>query len=536
MISGYYYCIQVGGGTTTSSSSSPTTTGDGVSTPSPIQTGMVSTCDKFYLVQSGDTCDSIIEAAGISLATFYAWNPAVGSSCATLDVDDYVCIDILGYTITSVPASTTTTSPADGISTPTPIQTGMVSTCNNFYLVQSGDTCASIVATAGISLANFYAWNPAVGSTCAYLDLGDYVCIGIIGSTATTSSSTVRITATLPSNGIPTPTPYQTGMATNCDKFHLVVSGDQCGNLATQYGISLAQFYSWNPAVGTSCQYLDLDDYVCVGVETCTSASVLAGRPQDQLTCGAPGASHDNAGSLLIISYTAGSPYVESAAACGAQCIATSGCTNLYFIEGSYCNLHEGASTFAESTVSPYYIWYEAACFAGNNNCGVPGASHDDAGSLLITSYTAGSPYVESAAACGAQCLATPSCTNLYFIEGSYCNLHQGSSTFAESTVAPFYYWYSASCFSSGDACGSYGFSNDTVSTVIVSYTSGSSYVESAEACGAQCLSTSECTNVYFIQGSYCNLHSPSSFYASTASGYYSWYDSGCFACNALSV
>lgn len=162
MISGYYYCIQVGGGTTTSSASSPTTSGDGISIPSPIQTGMVSTCDRFYLVQSGDTCDSIIEAVGISLATFYAWNPAVGTSCATLDVDGYVYIDILGYTITSVPASTTTTSPADGISTPTPIQTGMVSTCNRFYLVQSGDTCASIVATAGTSLATWAISMPGI--------------------------------------------------------------------------------------------------------------------------------------------------------------------------------------------------------------------------------------------------------------------------------------------------------------------------------------------------------------------------------------
>jgi hypothetical protein len=413
----------------------------------------------------------------------------------------------------------------------------MASNCNKFYLVESGDQCGTIAANEGITLTEFYSWNPAVGTNCEYLDLGDYVCVDVIGVTPSqTSTETMIPTSTVLGDGIPTPTPYQTGMVTNCDTFHLVVSGDECGDLATDYGISLTQFYNWNPAVGSSCQYLELGYYVCVGVETCTSASVLAGQPDSGLTCGAPGASHDNSDSLLITSYTAGSPYVESAAACGAQCIATPSCTNLYFIEGSYCNLHEGASTFGESTTSPYYIWYEAGCFVGKETCGVPGTSHDNSGSLLITSYTAGSPYVESAAACGAQCIATPSCTNLYFIEGSYCNLHEGESTFAESTVAPFYYWYNASCFSSGDACGSYGFSNDPTSTVLVSYTSGSHYVESAAACGALCLSTSGCTNVYFTQGSYCNLHSPSSFYSSTQSGYYSWYQSGCFACNALSV
>ncbi|KAL3713136.1 hypothetical protein TMatcc_001839 [Talaromyces marneffei ATCC 18224] len=78
LLSGYDYCIQIDFGSTstvatsTTSSSSPTSTtlvtttsstGDGISTPLPIQTGMVSTCDKFYLVVSGDTCQAIANAA-----------------------------------------------------------------------------------------------------------------------------------------------------------------------------------------------------------------------------------------------------------------------------------------------------------------------------------------------------------------------------------------------------------------------------------------------------------------------------------------
>jgi LysM domain len=413
----------------------------------------------------------------------------------------------------------------------------MASNCDKFYLVVSGDECGTIASNEGISLDDFYSWNPAVGTSCQYLDLGDYVCIGVEACTSTSCSITTTATSTTPTatgNGIPTPTPYQTGMASNCDNFYLVVSGDECGTIASNEGISLADFYAWNPAVGTSCQYLGLGDYVCIGVETCTSASVLTTPSQGGLTCGAPGASHDNSGSLLIESYTAGSPYVESAAACGAQCLATTSCTNLYFIEGSYCNLHEGASTWELSTDSPEYLWYEAECFSPGS-CGALGASHDNSGSLLIESYTAGSPYVDSAGACGAQCLATSSCTNLYFIEGSYCNLHEGASTFAASNATGSYSWYDASCFSSGEACGSFGLSDDVSSTLLVSYTSGSAYVESAAACGAQCLSTSDCTNVYFIDGSYCNLHSPSTFQAASASNYYEWYQAGCFACNALS-
>ncbi len=132
----------------------------------------------------------------------------------------------------------------------------MVSNCNSFHLVVTGDQCGNLAATYGISLANFYLWNPAVGSTCASLDVGDYVCVGVIGGTATTTAG----------NGVATPTPTQAGMVTNCAYFHLVASGDQCGNIAATYDISLADFYQWNPAVGSTCAALDIGYYVCVNV------------------------------------------------------------------------------------------------------------------------------------------------------------------------------------------------------------------------------------------------------------------------------
>jgi hypothetical protein len=61
---------------------------------------------------------------------------------------------------------------------PTPQQPDVVSTCNKYHLVESGDGCASIVSKYGISLSNFYNWNPAVGSSCGSLWLGYYVCVG----------------------------------------------------------------------------------------------------------------------------------------------------------------------------------------------------------------------------------------------------------------------------------------------------------------------------------------------------------------------
>lgn len=219
---------------------------------------MVGNCNTFYRVVSNDGCPAIAAAKGITLANFYAWNPAVGPTCTNLIVGDYVCVNILGgTTITTISSSKST----NGITTPTPIQTGMVGNCNTFYLVQANDQCGTIASSHGISLANFYLWNPAVGSSCASLDLGDYVCVNVIGGTTTTS----KPASTTTGNGITTPTPTQAGMWTSCNKFHLVVSGDQCGNIAKAAGITLATFYAWNPAVGSSCATLGLGDYVCIG-------------------------------------------------------------------------------------------------------------------------------------------------------------------------------------------------------------------------------------------------------------------------------
>ncbi|KAI9643282.1 hypothetical protein NHQ30_007899 [Ciborinia camelliae] len=281
----FYYCVQVDFSTLSTMSYAPptdsatyssamlttfvtTTTGNTITTPTPYQTGISSTCDSFYLVASGDSCSVIATDAGITLDQFYAWNPAVGTSCEYLDLGDYVCIDITGVAVTPAPTAT-----SNDITTPTPYQTGIASTCDSFYLVASGDSCSVIATNAGITLDQFYAWNPAVGTSCEYLDLGDYVCIDIIGvtvtpapTTTTTTTSTSTSTSTSSSDGVSTPAPIQTGMTSTCDSFHLVVSGDSCYDIATDAGITLDDFYLWNPAVGSSCAYLDIADYVCIGV------------------------------------------------------------------------------------------------------------------------------------------------------------------------------------------------------------------------------------------------------------------------------
>ncbi|PWY70846.1 hypothetical protein BO94DRAFT_609132 [Aspergillus sclerotioniger CBS 115572] len=280
MLPGLYYCVQIDfiypSTTVAASSPAATTTTSAASssdTPLPIQTGMVSDCDEFHLVVSGDDCASIASDFGISLADFYAWNPAVGDTCASLWVDDYVCVGIVGgsssaLTTSTVVSATSATSSATGITTPSPIQTGMVSDCDDFYLIVSGDTCATIASEYDITLDEFYDWNPAVGDTCANLWVEDYVCVGTTGESASATSTTaVSTTSTTSSTGVTTPTPYETGMVDDCDAFHLVVSGDTCAAIVSDAGITLDEFYEWNPTVGDSCSGLWVDYYVCIGIE-----------------------------------------------------------------------------------------------------------------------------------------------------------------------------------------------------------------------------------------------------------------------------
>lgn len=134
---------------------------------------------------------------------------------------DYVCVNIIGFTSTGTTLTTTIILPSNRITTPTPYQPGMASNCDQFHLVSSGDQCGLIASQYGITLSQFYAWNPAVNSSCAYLDLGNYVCVAVLGATSVTSPPPINT-----GNGITTPTPYQSGMALNYDMFHFVVSGD----------------------------------------------------------------------------------------------------------------------------------------------------------------------------------------------------------------------------------------------------------------------------------------------------------------------
>lgn len=92
-----------------------------------------------------------------------------------------------GSSSSSTASSVTTSSasktlgPNDyvGTAVPTKVQNGDSQRCNAWYKVSSGDSCYSIAGNHGISLSDFYAWNPTVGNDCGNLWLNYYECVGI---------------------------------------------------------------------------------------------------------------------------------------------------------------------------------------------------------------------------------------------------------------------------------------------------------------------------------------------------------------------
>ncbi|KJR85305.1 LysM domain protein [Sporothrix schenckii 1099-18] len=85
-----YVCVGVPGTPTAKPTPTPT------KGPSPVQDGIDPSCNSFYKVVKGDTCQKIVSSNKnkITLAEFYKWNPAVGDDCSSLYLDYYVCVGV----------------------------------------------------------------------------------------------------------------------------------------------------------------------------------------------------------------------------------------------------------------------------------------------------------------------------------------------------------------------------------------------------------------------------------------------------------
>ncbi|KAH7228396.1 LysM domain-containing protein [Fusarium solani] len=259
---GAYACAGVIGSSpkpTTTKATTTTKPGNGITTPTPTQPGMVNDCNKFHIIGEKTTCQGIADYNKISLVDFFKWNPEVDKACTNLWLGAYACAGVIGSTPKpTTTAKPTVTQPGNGISTPTPIQAGMVSNCNKFHIIGSTTTCQGIIDYNKITMANFKKWNTGINSACPNLWLGSYACVRVIGGTSPAP------TTTKPAGGIVTPTPTQAGMVKGCTKFHEVRTTTTCQGILNYNKITLAQFVKWNPAVGKDCSNLWSGTHACV--------------------------------------------------------------------------------------------------------------------------------------------------------------------------------------------------------------------------------------------------------------------------------
>ncbi|KAI1767737.1 carbohydrate-binding module family 50 protein [Hypoxylon sp. FL1150] len=134
--------------------------------------GYVSTCFRTYSVESGDTCNVIIDKFNdtFTLTEFprpsYSWNPQVADGCYNLYPDEVVCVGL---------NNTSTVPPA----CPVPTPPGTVSNCADCYTVADGDNCYAVSEKFGISIADLENWNPSLSSDCTNLQLGYNYCVAV---------------------------------------------------------------------------------------------------------------------------------------------------------------------------------------------------------------------------------------------------------------------------------------------------------------------------------------------------------------------
>ncbi|EEY19239.1 LysM domain-containing protein [Verticillium alfalfae VaMs.102] len=226
---------------------------NGVVTPQPTQPSMVTNCNKFHWIAKGVTCQQVISFQKISLADFVKWNPSVLSDCSEVQV----CVGLIAGTTPTTTRPPTTTAPGNGVSTPQPTQPGMVTNCAKFHWVAKGVTCNQIYSYQKITLEQFVSFNPTVKSDCTGMQAEVNVCVGLIGGNPTPTQT---------GNGIATPQPIQPGMVSNCKKFHWIAQGVTCQQVISFQKITLADFVKWNTGVGSDCRTMWAETNVCVGV------------------------------------------------------------------------------------------------------------------------------------------------------------------------------------------------------------------------------------------------------------------------------
>ncbi|KAL1583366.1 hypothetical protein WHR41_08075 [Cladosporium halotolerans] len=223
------------------------------SVPSPIQSGVISTCNQYLKTNSnGAQCSIFADRAGISQQQLFAWNSILGpngENCGSKFLGDtYYCVGV--------------TPP------PGPVQSGITPYCTKYTMANPGGSCPVFADRVGISTSQLYAWNPVLGSSgqnCASSFWGNtYYCTGVSPNYPTPKPTTT--------GAAPAPGPTQSGIISTCSKYLMANAGGSCPVFANRAGISTSQLYAWNSVLGRNgencASQFWANTYYCVGVRS----------------------------------------------------------------------------------------------------------------------------------------------------------------------------------------------------------------------------------------------------------------------------
>ncbi|KAG6847464.1 hypothetical protein H0H93_007975 [Arthromyces matolae] len=238
----------------------------GVAAPTNVAGGTLTVgCGNYYTVQDGDTLDTVTELVGVNSTELQTWNPELSSGTLPA-TGSAICVVFPMGNYTLYPA----TPPANAYANAT-------ADCAQYYTVVDGDGCSSIAASFGLTTLQLSTLNPGLKTDCSNLILGLAYCVF-----PTYPISSIGADSSIPVNVAP-------GTITDgCLEYYTVVSGDNCGAIETNYGLTSAQFLAYNPEIAADCSNLQLDLAYCVKTSTTTTSGDTgsSGGPPTNLASG----------------------------------------------------------------------------------------------------------------------------------------------------------------------------------------------------------------------------------------------------------
>ncbi|KAH6838559.1 hypothetical protein B0I37DRAFT_409109 [Chaetomium sp. MPI-CAGE-AT-0009] len=243
--------------------------------PQHTQPGQPANCNRWHWAAPGESCEGIVNLYGARLTEeqLHEYNPTLGEDCSGLYFGWYICIGVQSQSSSSIgwytsqDGNASIPEPTEFVRPPAtyvqnftaqPQQSGIPTSCQNFYQAESGDTCNTVLGIYNyITKDQFFAWNPALSENCNGLLLGVYYCVANFASTYLPMPPTLTASAS----------PTATGTTQDCKAWYLAVGNDDCASISLSFGtFSESDFISWNPSVRSDCSNLKQETYYCVAI------------------------------------------------------------------------------------------------------------------------------------------------------------------------------------------------------------------------------------------------------------------------------